>query len=163
MDNAEDYAQKSEDDRPLAGYAALLGLYGGFLGGLVLLGRARRAELPERLSAGDLALGALATHKLSRILTKDPVTSPVRFGVTRFSEPASDGEVNEEPRGRGLSHAAGELVTCPFCVGQWVATTFVAGLVLAPRQTRLAASVLAVTAVSDVLQLGYAFAQQLAD
>jgi hypothetical protein len=27
----------------------------------------------------------------------------------------------------------GELLTCPFCLGQWVATGLIFGLVLAPR------------------------------
>lgn len=162
-ENEEDYGEKSDDERPLRGYAALLALYGGLVAGLAGIGRWRNAEIPERLSAGDLALCSLATHKLSRMLTKDPVTSPIRFGVTRYAGPSGDGEVMEEPRGTGFSHAAGELLTCPFCIGQWVATSFVAGLVLAPRPTRLVASVLAITAGSDVLQLVYARAQELTE
>ena len=40
--------------------------------------------------------------------------------------------------------------------GQWVATGFVAGTVLAPRATSLAATTFAAVAVSDALQFGYA-------
>ncbi len=45
----------------------------------------------------------------------------------------------------------GELVTCPFCLGQWVATTTMLGMMLAPRATRTAASTVAVVAGSDLL------------
>jgi hypothetical protein len=44
------------------------------------------------------------------------------------------------------------LLVCPFCVGQWVATGFVFGLVLRPRATRLAASVFAALTAADFLQ-----------
>jgi hypothetical protein len=47
-------------------------------------------------------------------------------------------------------------LTCPFCISQWVATSFVVGMVVAPRATRLVASVLALRAASDTLQFGYA-------
>jgi hypothetical protein len=57
----------------------------------------------------------------------------------------------------------GELLTCPFCLSQWTATTFVAGLVVAPRFTRAAMSVLAMVGASDFLQLFYAQAQQAAE
>ncbi len=41
-------------------------------------------------------------------------------------------------RGKGIRHAVGELITCPFCTAQWVATAYAAGLVFAPHATRLA-------------------------
>jgi hypothetical protein len=47
------------------------------------------------------------------------------------------------------------LVTCPFCLGQWVATGFVGGFLFAPRVTRVVAATFTAAAVSDVLQVGY--------
>lgn len=72
-DTADEYRAHADDDRPLGGYLGLLGLYSGGFGILALLGRSR---LPGTLSASDLALGAIATHKLSRIITEEPITSP---------------------------------------------------------------------------------------
>ena len=46
-------------------------------------------------------------------------------------------------------------MTCPFCMAQWVATALAAGLVIAPRWTRLFASVFAMKAISDVAQFVY--------
>jgi hypothetical protein len=50
----------------------------------------------------------------------------------------------------------GELITCPFCLGVWIGTAYVAGLALAPRAARTWAAVFTVSALSDFLQHGYA-------
>ena len=65
-----------------------------------------------------------------------------------------------EPEGRGWRKAIGELLTCPFCVGQWVATAFVVGFVRAPRLARFIATIFATSAVADFLQFAYAKADQ---
>lgn len=44
---------------------------------------------------------ALATAHLSRLITKDSVTSVLRAPFARFEEPAGEGEVNEEAVGSG--------------------------------------------------------------
>jgi len=157
------YRAETDGDRPLGGYLLLLGIYGSLVGLLSAIVRWRRVPLPERLEARDLALVTVATHKVARIVTKDPVTSPFRAAFTRFGGPSGDGEIHEDVRGSGLRHAVGELLTCPFCIGQWIATAFVFGLVLAPRFTRLAASTFAMLTGSDLLQLAYARAQQMLD
>ncbi len=50
---------------------------------------------------------------------------------------------------------AGELLACPFCLGVWVSTSLTAGMVLAPRLTRLVASAATAVAASDFLHLAY--------
>ena len=55
----------------------------------------------------------------------------------------------------GVKHAVGELLTCPFCLAQWVGTAFVFGYVTAPRATRLAALTMTTVAGADVLQFLY--------
>ena len=81
----------------------------------------------------------------------------MRAPFTRYAGSAGDGELNEEVRDEGSSvrHGIGELLSCPFCLAVWVATGLTGGLVVAPRLTRLGATVLTATAVSDFLQLGY--------
>jgi hypothetical protein len=49
----------------------------------------------------------------------------------------------------------GELLTCPFCLAQWVGTGFVLGYVTAPKATRLAALTMTMVAGSDILQFVY--------
>ena len=150
---------RNGEDRPLGGYAVLLSVYSTLVVTLGWLVR-RRGGLPDRLAAGDVALLAVGSHKLSRLVSKDSVTALVRAPFTSFEGPSGEGEVHEEVRGRGLRHAAGELLTCPFCLSVWVATGLAFGLVLAPRATRLAAAVLTAVAGSDFLQLAYAAAQK---
>jgi hypothetical protein len=146
------------EDRPLAGYWALLAAYGALAGGISL---ALRDRLPERIDPTDLALLGAATFKVSRLLARDPVTSPVRAPFTQFEGQGGPSEVEESPRkDSALRHALGELVTCPFCIGQWVATAFATGLLVAPRATRLVASTMTVVAAADALQLAYGAAQQ---
>lgn len=154
----EEYAAGTP--RPLGGYAALLS---GYAAGVAGLGWAvmRHGSLPERIPPGDLALLAVATHKLSRLIAKDSVTAVVRAPFTRFDESIGEGEVNEEVRGTGVRHAAGELLTCPFCIGQWIATGFVGAYVLAPRATRVVASVFAILDGSDALQFAYSALRKL--
>lgn len=157
---ADAYADQAPDERPLAGYAALFAIYAAFAGLLGAIVAWRRPPLAERVGAGDVLLLAVATHKLARIASKDAVTSFWRAPFTSFSEPGGVGEVHEQVRGAGLRHAVGELVTCPFCLGQWIATLLVFALVMAPRLTRWAATVFAVVAGSDLLQLAFAKARQ---
>ncbi|MFI9387707.1 DUF1360 domain-containing protein [Kutzneria sp. NPDC052558] len=145
---------EGDEERPLGGYLAVLGVYAGVTGALVGLAKALRIP-PPTPSATDTVLMSLATHKLSRLLSKDAVTSPLRAPFTRYREPAGDGELMESVRGHGVQHAAGELITCPFCLGVWVATGLSAGLVFAPRLTRLVCVTLTAIAVSDGLQLVY--------
>jgi Protein of unknown function (DUF1360) len=145
----------SDQDRPLGGYAALMAIFAAVAGGFsAWISRSRR-EVPERPSLSDLALVTVATHKASRLLAKDRVASTVRAPFTEFEGDAGPGEISESARGRGLRRAVGELVTCPYCLGVWVAAAFAAGLVVAPRPTRWAAGVMAAVFGSDVLQIVY--------
>jgi hypothetical protein len=160
---ADSYRSNGED-RPLGGYAAALGVYATAVAGLTLTARALGRTAPDRVTPFDVALVGLATHKTARILSKDAVTSPLRAPFTVYDEPSGDAELSEHPRkGSGAQHAVGELVTCPFCLAQWIGTGFAAGLVFAPRFTRLAGLVMSSTAVSDFLQLAYAALQDTAE
>ena len=158
-------AYAGQERRPIEGYLRTMGAYGAV--GLTLAGIAKATgrRIPERLSAGDVALVSVATHKLSRLLAKDAVTSPLRAPFTRYAGPAGAGEVSEEVRDdQGhAKHAVGELVSCPFCLAVWVATGLSAGLVLAPRFTRLLAVTFTAVAASDFLQLAYTSAKNAAE
>ena len=146
--------------QPLRGYLKTLTVYSGVVAALAGIAAATGRRGPSRPHAGDVVLVSVATHKLSRLLAKEAVTSPLRAPVTRFRGAAGSSEVNEEPRLPGRGHATAELVSCPFCLGVWVATGLSAGLVFAPRLTRLVASGLTAVAASDFLQLAYDWAKR---
>jgi hypothetical protein len=154
--NANAPGGQLSDDRPLGSYATLMAVFAAAFGGLLVLTKDR---LPDRIGAGDLALGAVATHKISRLVAKDKVTQPLRAPFTENPEQSGPSEVSEEPAGKGPQRAVGELLSCPYCVGMWVASGVVYGLALAPRVTRFVCSVFAAHAGSDFLQAAYSKAQ----
>jgi Protein of unknown function (DUF1360) len=117
-------------------------------------------DLPERPSLVDLVLLTVATHKASRLIAKDRVTSALRAPFTEFEDDAGPGEVSENARGSGLRRAVGELVTCPYCLGLWLAAAFAAGLIVAPRLTRWTTGVLTAVYGSDLLQIVHSKAEK---
>jgi hypothetical protein len=147
-------------ERPLGTYGLFLSVYGGLIAGMTFIARRRHAALPERMPLADLALLTVATHKLSRLIAKDSVTAVLRAPFTHFEEAAGAGEVNESVVGRGVRHGVGELITCPFCLSVWIASIVGFGLVVAPRLTRLAMSLLAAVTGSDWLQYAYTALKQ---
>ena len=149
-------------DRPLLGYLALSSTYGV---GALTLGLLVRRHGESRISTRDLALITVATHRLSRTLAKDAVTSPLRAPFTTYSGPGLPSEVNEEvapqKEGTQVGHAVAELVSCPFCLAQWIATGLVAGQLIAPTLTRHLTSTLTAVAGADVLHFAYSALERL--
>jgi len=158
-------AYAPHEHRPLGGYTLSMSAYGAMVAALAAAIRSSGRPLPERPDAADVLLVSVATHKLSRMLAKESVTSPIRAPFTRYQESAGHAEVSEEVRAEHGSrrHAIGELLSCPFCLAMWIATGFTGGMVLAPRATRLVAMTFTAVAGSDFLQLAYGAAKRLAD
>lgn len=148
-------AYAPDGEHPIGSYGVLLATFGAMSGVLGALTAKRRA-FPAQVAARDVLLVGVATHKLSRLVAKDSVGAAIRAPFTQFEAATGEGEVQERVRGSGLRHAIGELVTCPFCVSVWFATILSFGMVLAPRVTRFAVSVLAAITASDSLQFAYA-------
>jgi hypothetical protein len=150
---AADYS--GEHAAPLSGYTMLMGTFVSVVAAFSTWIHRSGRELPERIAPGDLALMTVAAHKASRLITKDRVTSAVRAPFTEYQSDGGPAEVEERPRGHGLRRAVGELLVCPYCLGMWIATFLAGGLVVAPRPTRWAASVLSVHFGADLMQLAY--------
>lgn len=149
----EEYA--GGEPRPLHGYMVTLSTYGTLVAALTWLAWRTGRRPPERVEPFDVLLLTVATHKVSRLITKNSVTSPLRAPFTRYQRPTGEAEVSEHVRGEGIQHALGEFLSCPFCLAVWVGTGFSAGLVFVPRLTRLAAVAFTAVAGSDFLQLLY--------
>ena len=132
-----------------------MGLFNLIFAVFLLFIKGTGRNIPERVDTKDLALLGVATHKLSLIGAQDAVTSPLRAPFTELREKESPKSVDEKPRVKGLRRSVGELLTCQFCLGMWVASFFTYGLVLAPRVTRLIASVFTVVTISDHLHQTY--------
>lgn len=152
----------AQDIQPLVPYAALAGIFNLLFAGFLLAAKQSKRPLPERLAPRDILLLGVATHKLSRLISRDQVTAFLRAPFVTFKSPAAASEVEEEPRGTGWQRALGNLITCPYCVAQWVAAGFVYGLVFAPRTTRLVAGAFAAYTLADFLGLAYEVATKIA-
>jgi hypothetical protein len=164
-------AERSAEDGPLTGYAPPrkrppFGSYALFTTvfngafGAALAAAGRSGRLPERVEAGDVVLVGVASHKLSRVITKDRITSFVRAPFTEYQAPGGPGEVEERARGRGLRRAVGELLICPYCIGLWVSGGMHIGLIYAPRTTRTVASTFTALTIADFLQIAYKAAEE---
>ena len=154
-------AYRDGETRPLGGYVIVMAVFAALVSGAAGLALATGRKLPQGVGPWDVFLLALGTHKLSRTLTKDAVTSPLRAPFTRYKESGGPAEVMEEVRDQGgLRHSIGELITCPFCLDVWIATGFTIGLVFAPRLTRLIVTALSAITGADFLHLLYAKAQE---
>ncbi len=151
MSPASPFEGHSDQERPLGSYLVLIALFNALVVAW-LVAAGRRERLPEGYRAPDLLLLGTATFKLSRLVTRDRVTSGLRAPFTRFQGDAGHGEVDEAARGRGMRRAIGELLVCDFCLAQWFSAATVAGLTVVPRATR---AVAAVFSVADALQLGW--------
>lgn len=152
--------EPEEDELPVGSYALLAGLHAADFAAVLALMRRLGKPLPERIGAADLALLGVAAHKISRLLAKGTITRFLRYPFTEVKGPAGYSELKEKPVGTGLRKALGQLVSCPFCAGMWVASALTYGLLLAPRPTRLIAGMAVITAVSDFLQLAYTAAEK---
>jgi hypothetical protein len=142
---------------PLKSYAALATAFNVALATGIA---ATKDDLPERFAPLDLVLLGVATHKYSRLVAKDRVTSFLRAPFVRYEGEAGPAEVSETPRGQGPQKAIGELINCPFCLGMWIASGLGLGFVAAPRVTRFVAGIGAALAVADFLHLAHAAASQ---
>jgi hypothetical protein len=157
------FAGYSKEERPLVAYAELVGLYHLALAMFIAAARAAGRPLPRRVNWADILLVGVATFKMSRLVAKDLVTSPLRAPFTTFERMAGEGEVKEKPRGAGMQLALGELLSCPFCMATWVAAFLAYGLVLSPPLTRFIAGIFTAQSVADFLQLAYGTAAQSAE
>lgn len=160
------------EQSPLAGYAApekrppflpyltFMAIFGSLVAAALAMARRQGRELPDQVSAGQLLLVGTASHKVSRVISKDKVTSPLRAPFTELEGKGGPAEFEESSRGSGLRKAIGELLICPYCLGLWVVAAFSVGLVFAPRVTRFVASLFAALTISDFLQIAYKAAEE---
>jgi hypothetical protein len=155
----EEYNQGA--DQPLAQYTATLATYGASIAGLgFFIWSKRRGRLPD-FGPTEMGLFGVATFKLARVISKDAVTSPLRAPFTQFEGDAdTPAEVQEKPRGTGVRKTLGELLSCPFCLSQWVGTGFAVAYVLAPRATKIVAGTLGAITTADFLQFAYVAAEK---
>ncbi len=148
-------AYAPREERRLGGHLGAVVAFGGYTAAWAAVLARRKAKLPDRYEPWDIVLTAAAVFRLSRLLSKGSVTSPLRAPFTRYESATGPAEVSESPRGGGLRSSVGELVTCPFCLSVWLTTTFTGARLLWPGATRAVTGGITTLAIADTLQLSY--------
>lgn len=153
----------SDEPKPLGAYAVLMGVFGASLAACLWSAKKNKQLLPKSIGLTDVLLLGVATHKLTRLVTHDWVTSPIRAPFTTYDKSIGAGEITETARGTGMRRAIGELLTCPWCMGPWVSAGLFTGFVHSPRSTRWFAAIFNGVAISDSLHHLYARTKKLSD
>jgi hypothetical protein len=148
-----------EKQPPFGPYLAFMSIFASLVGAALATAKRQGRQLPEQVDAGQLLLVGTASHKVSRMIAKDKVTSPLRAPFTELEGKGGPAELEERSRGTGMRKAIGELLTCPFCLDLWVVAAFSVGLLFAPRVTRFVASLFAALTISDFFQIAYRAAE----
>ena len=94
----------------------------------------RTSATPELV---DLAIDALATYRLVKLVKDDKITEPVRDRVVAAQGPPDQSKVSY-------------LVHCPWCLSIYFGTAITLGRRLWPRPTSLAARVLALSSITGL-------------
>lgn len=128
----------------------------GFLGlsTTIISHLVRGGRAPDRVPVSDTVLLGLATARLSRLITREKATRPLRAPFTEMV-PADDGGALEE-RPRPETQALGELLTCPRCMGVWASGALTIAYACSPAATRVASTMLAASLVSDLANVAFA-------
>ena len=127
----------------------LAAVFGSALGAFSLVLRQRGEQV--RLEPLDLVMLGLATYRSGRLVAYERVAAPLRGPVTDTVPDGSGAGESVVASGDGWRWTLGELVSCPVCVGTWVAAGLVYGLHLAPRPTRAYLAVMSATGVAQLL------------
>jgi len=127
----------------------LAGVFLGGVGGFSALLAWRDEQV--QTTPLDLVMLGLATYRSGRLIAYERVAAPLREPVTETVPDGSGAGEAVVATGEGWRWAFGELVSCPVCVGTWVAAGLVYGLHLAPRPTRTYLAVMSATGLAQLL------------
>ncbi|HOK55229.1 MAG TPA: DUF1360 domain-containing protein [Armatimonadota bacterium] len=110
--------------------------------------------LPRTIRVLDLILLGLASARLTDIISTDEVMKWLREPFIQMEhEKVAGREVEVRMgRGRGFRRVFGELLSCPWCVGVWVAAGLSYAYFLFPQPVWLFILILAVAEIGSFLQ-----------
>lgn len=97
---------------------------------IVLLILRPGALIQSTLTPLNLLLLGLASYRTGRVIALDEVTQPLRLPFVEVRH--ENGERKETPKKEGWRGAIGALVTCPDCIGFWIAGVLAYGYLLWP-------------------------------
>ena len=126
----------------------LMSVFLGVLGTFTL--RLMRDRRDLRVRPFDLLLLGLSSFRVGRMIAFEGVAAPLREPFTTTQPDASGAGQTVVAAGRGTRRVFGELMSCPICIGTWVAAGLVYGLHLLPRPTRVFLTIMGTTGVAEL-------------
>ena len=124
-------------------------LYVGVMAALYFLGR-----LPTNIGPFDLVLLGLAAARLTDIISTDQIMEWLRrpFVKMETTEIAEREVETRTGRWRGLKKVIGDLLSCPWCVGVWVAASLTYAYFLLPAVIWVFILIMAIAEIGSLLQ-----------
>lgn len=137
---------------PHSAYALIIAAYLSFFG-LVAALAGRQRRLPSQFPPSrDLFILGVATFRLSRLITHDRVTSVIRLPFVEEGKGEEQIEgTQEQPKGRGIQLALGQLLNCSWCSSMWAGTFNLAAYTLFPGVGRLFLLALTTSGLAEML------------
>ena len=91
----------------------------------------------------QLVVDALASYRITRLIVEDDITAPLREKVRHAAMRSVDSP--------GVAAKVNTLLSCPWCVGWWVACGVVAARKVTPRVWEPVATAFAFSAVTGII------------
>jgi hypothetical protein len=132
--------------------SVFLGILGTFAARLV------KRDRDVVLRPFDLLMLGLSSFRIGRMIAFEGVAAPLREPFTATQLDDSGAGQTVVATGSGPRFVIGELMSCPICMGTWVAAGLVYGMHLFPRPTRV---LLAIMSTTGVAELCYAVTEAL--
>ena len=111
-------------------------------------------RLPTSIRPFDFALLGLAAARLTDIISTDQIMEWLRrpFVKMETTEIAGHEVETRTGRGRGLKKVIGDLLSCPWCVGVWVAASLTYAYCLMPAVIWVFILIMAIAEIGSLLQ-----------
>lgn len=113
-----------------------------------------RKEVIEGFRVGwlEAVLLGLAVMRTGRMIAYDRITEPLRLPFTHTVWDQSGAGKTVIARGVGITRSLGQMISCPICVGTWIAAGLVYALAVFPAPVWILVVILGVTGLAELLQ-----------
>ncbi len=99
----------------------------------------------------ELTQLAFASYRLGRMVAYDKIFETYRAPFAQTVQDPSGAGDTTEPRGAGAREVIGELITCPICIGTWIAAALVYFLNLFPAAARTLLAITSSIGIAEFL------------
>ena len=134
MNTKPDRSSQQEAATKVVFTIAFLVLFAVFI---ILTSRLIPLRLDTSPSVFDFVLLAFATMRLGRMVAYDRVMEPFRAPFTVTVHDKSGAGKTVIARGTGIRCSIGQLISCPICIGTWIAAVLVYALYAFPGPARV--------------------------